>query len=194
MNKTDEIKQRERLLYSYFCALERGDFDEVARVLNEAQRDLALERMILEINEELIAEQAASAMDEEAETVRELIRRHLPSALLEDEEEIEMPPLTVSRVVGRLKDDPVSWDQAAREDKAAIERLGKLEEPLPASLTLKSVSEFFNLLGVSVSIRFQKLFRETAIFLSMGREQGMAQMAAARRQKKARNESRKKKR
>jgi hypothetical protein len=194
MNKTDEIKQRERLLYSYFCALERGDFDEVARVLNEAQRDLALERMILEINEELIAEQAASAMDEEAETVRELIRRHLPSALPEDEEEIEMPPLTVSRVVGRLKDDPVSWDQAAREDKAAIERLGKLEEPLPASLTLKSVSEFFNLLGVSVSIRFQKLFRETAIFLSMGREQGMAQMAAARRQKKARNESRKKKR
>jgi hypothetical protein len=42
---------RERALYQYSSALERGDFDAVAAVLHQAQTDEALERMILEVNE-----------------------------------------------------------------------------------------------------------------------------------------------
>lgn len=41
---------REKLLFRYSAALERGDFDTVARVLREAEDDSALEGMILEIN------------------------------------------------------------------------------------------------------------------------------------------------
>ena len=53
-------KRHERLLFRYSSALERGDFDAVAAVLREAERDPALEQMILEINEAYAAEQAGS--------------------------------------------------------------------------------------------------------------------------------------
>ena len=41
---------REKLLFRYSSALERGDFTTVAAVLHEAERDPALEQMILELN------------------------------------------------------------------------------------------------------------------------------------------------
>ncbi len=47
---------REKQLFRYTRALERGDFETVAAVLHEAESDPVLERMILEINEELEAE------------------------------------------------------------------------------------------------------------------------------------------
>jgi hypothetical protein len=40
-------------------------------------------------------------------------------------------------------------------------------------------------LGVALSEGFQKLFRDTAILLSMGREQHVARLAAARRQRRS---------
>lgn len=40
----------------------------------------------------------------------------------------------------------------------------------------------FARLGVRASKQMQKLFSETALFLSSGRAQGMAQLAATRRQ------------
>ena len=42
---------RERALYRYSSALERGDFEAVSLVLGEAEGDAALERMVLEMNE-----------------------------------------------------------------------------------------------------------------------------------------------
>jgi RNA polymerase primary sigma factor len=42
--------EREKALYRYGSALERGDFDLVSRILQEAERDPALERLILEVN------------------------------------------------------------------------------------------------------------------------------------------------
>lgn len=49
-------KRHERLLFRYSSALERGDFETVADVLREAERDPALERMILDMNEAYTAE------------------------------------------------------------------------------------------------------------------------------------------
>lgn len=43
-------KQHEQLLFRYSSALERGDFESVAAVLREAERDPELEAMILELN------------------------------------------------------------------------------------------------------------------------------------------------
>ncbi|MGC9522024.1 MAG: DUF4349 domain-containing protein [Anaerolineae bacterium] len=42
---------REKALYRYTSALDRGDFEAIAAVLEKAEADPALERMVLEINE-----------------------------------------------------------------------------------------------------------------------------------------------
>jgi hypothetical protein len=49
---------REKLLFRYSSALERGDFDIIAEVLREAEVDPILERMLTEINAEYRAELA----------------------------------------------------------------------------------------------------------------------------------------
>jgi hypothetical protein len=49
---------RERVLYRYSSALERGDFEIVAVTLRQAEEDAALEQMILEVNEVYQAEMA----------------------------------------------------------------------------------------------------------------------------------------
>jgi hypothetical protein len=50
---------REKLLFRYSNALERGDFDTVQAVLREAENDAVLERMILELNDAYRAEWSA---------------------------------------------------------------------------------------------------------------------------------------
>jgi hypothetical protein len=47
----------EHILFRYSSALERGDFETVADVLREAERDPALEAMLLELNDVYAAEQ-----------------------------------------------------------------------------------------------------------------------------------------
>ncbi|MBC7812099.1 MAG: SH3 domain-containing protein, partial [Burkholderiales bacterium] len=47
---------REKALFRYTSALERGDFETVAAVLHEAENDAVLERMILEVNATLASE------------------------------------------------------------------------------------------------------------------------------------------
>jgi hypothetical protein len=47
---------REKALYQYSSALERGDFEVVSAVLKEAEGDAMLERMLLEVNEVYQAE------------------------------------------------------------------------------------------------------------------------------------------
>jgi hypothetical protein len=49
---------RERALYEYTSALDRGDFEAVAAVLHQAETDEALAQMILEVNEAYGAELA----------------------------------------------------------------------------------------------------------------------------------------
>ena len=56
--QTERARQleRERALYRYGSALERGDFDVVSRILEEAEQDTVLERMMLEVNDAYLAE------------------------------------------------------------------------------------------------------------------------------------------
>jgi hypothetical protein len=49
---------REKALYRYSSALDRGDFEGVSAVLKQAEQDAALERMLLEVNEVYRAEVA----------------------------------------------------------------------------------------------------------------------------------------
>jgi RNA polymerase sigma factor (sigma-70 family) len=56
--QTGQARQldRERALYKYSSALERGDFDVISRILEKAEQDPVLERMILEVNAAYLAE------------------------------------------------------------------------------------------------------------------------------------------
>ncbi|MFN2154582.1 MAG: S1 RNA-binding domain-containing protein, partial [Anaerolineae bacterium] len=66
------LLEREKALYRYGSALERGDFDLVSRILQGAEQDPALERLILELNRAYLCEvegqeqAAASAWQEVA--------------------------------------------------------------------------------------------------------------------------------
>jgi hypothetical protein len=49
-------QQREKAAFLYHCALERGDFEAVADVLQEAEDDPVLEHMLLDLNQFLSSE------------------------------------------------------------------------------------------------------------------------------------------
>lgn len=174
--------EREKMLCRYVCALDSGDFATVAAVLRQAERDQAFEQMILEVNEVYISEGDEPAGESDAETVRQLLRKHMPSGSSVENEEINLPPLTVGDIVARLQSDATLKGQEA---EAVIRQLRQSEVALPADLSKRGVGRFFLRLGFSLSEQFQKLFRETAIFLSMGREQRASRLAAARRQQRS---------
>src|SRR5258707_7205924 len=103
--RNDELlrqRAREKAVYRYTSALERGDFETVAAVLAQAEHNAELERMIVEVNEVLEAEHEAVAADRDAVQVRELLHEHLPSGFASDDGEVELPPLAVGGGGGRL--------------------------------------------------------------------------------------------
>jgi len=177
--------ERERLFFRYSLALGRGDFEIMTEVLRVAERDLLLERMILELHAEEMAAEEGAAEQGHAVTVRELLRTFVPSGFAHEAELEDLPPLTVSDVIGRLQSDAELKAALAREEKAALQHLRQSDLPLPQDLSQRGVHRLFEQIGLSLSAGFRKLFRETAIFLSMGREQQSGLLAAARRQRRA---------
>jgi hypothetical protein len=191
--KTEEMSQleREKKAFLYSSALERGDFETIALMLEEAQRDETLERMILEINEVLGREydEALTAevmLAEDSARIEQILRECVPSGLPgAAEEEGELPPLTVHTVLAQMQEDS-SLKVSVRQEAASLRQmLPQADVPLPGDLSRRSVRHFFNELGVTTGELLQKMFRQAAIFLAMGREQDMAQLAATRRQRRA---------
>ncbi len=184
MNEHDPFKVtqrgRERLLYQYIGAVERGDFGAVAGILAQAADDEVLEQMVLEVNEVRSASYITMGLEVE-HLVRQLLADHIPSGLVEDEE-VYWVPLTVGDVAARIRDDAATG-LARREALRLAERIKGVETPLPHDLSQRSVHTLLEGLGVAVSESFQKVFRETAILLSMRRQQGQASLAATRRQR-----------
>jgi hypothetical protein len=175
----------EKTLLRYTIALEKGDFESIEAILYEAEQDPELERMILEINDLAAAEMDEVAQANDLPVVRELIRTHLPSGLREATP--EPPPLTVGHVLARIHADAALRGRVEREALAATKPHQAVDTPLPTDLSLRGVSHLLEQLGVQVGRRFQNLFRETAIFMRMGRNQGVARMAATRRQQQGRS-------
>lgn len=178
-------REREKILYRYSRALERGDFDAIAEILKQAEEDAALERMILEWNDAYAREQQIALDAQDIALVRDLIEKHLPSGN-PDELETDLPPPTVSDVIARMQGDAALKKHLEREGQTAISQLQGSDTPLPRNLTQRGVQEVFRALGISVSQSFERFFRDTAIFLSMGHEQGRARLSATRRQRQKR--------
>jgi len=175
--------QREKALYLYTSALERGDFETVEMILEQATHDADLDRMIFEIHEG-IAEERNDAWEQDAATVRELIHQHLPSGARVEGR--DLPPLTVSDVCAQLQTETASIGRESAEVASLTERLRQVSDPLPDELTRRGLRQLFAQLGTTVSEHVQELFREAAISLSMIREQGMTRMTATRRQPRRR--------
>jgi RNA polymerase sigma factor (sigma-70 family) len=89
--------ERERALYRYSSALERGDLGTVSRILEKAERDGALERLILQVNDAYLAEMAGPPAPGE---------RGLTDVAVEGEVEIVAPSPLEAPSDERM-DDPV---------------------------------------------------------------------------------------
>jgi hypothetical protein len=174
---------REKALYLYISAFERGDTDKMETVLRQAMYDPQLEEMIMEAHEYYLAEEKVKLREEEFAKIQDLVVRYLPSGIADEGEAIAIPPLTIGDVFGKLQEDKSIQGSVKQEVQQVNAKLAQTDVPLPENLAMKSVYRLFEQLGVVVSAKLQKLFREKAIFLSMSRQQGIAQLAATRRQK-----------
>lgn len=182
-------RARERAVYRYFSALERGDFDTVTAILAQAEDDTGLAQMIDEVNDALATEYEEAAREREALPVREMLTEHLPSGFAPDDHydhDFELPPLTIATVAAHMREDAAQRGQMTAELKTLTEYLADNLRPLSDELSLGTVRKLFSELGISASPTLIKQFRTTAIYLAEGREQGQAYQAAARRQRESR--------
>ncbi len=173
---------REKALYLYSNALERGDFATVEAVLYQAENDLELGQMILEVDEALQSEFLITAQADETVLIQQLLQRYLPSGFESSTEETDIPHVVVGDVISRMRTDPMLRGPLVEEIKVVQEQLPQSDTPVPENLSQQGVRQLLERLNLSVSTRFQKLFRDNAIYLLMGRRQGMAHLAATRRQ------------
>jgi DNA-binding phage protein len=180
---------REKLIYQYVTALDEGDLDAIAPVLEAALEDPELEQAITEINLAYQEEEGIAPTADDARLVRELLRKHLTSAF---ETPVETSkPLTVGDVASRLRDE----SKLSPEDRHIVESLLDFTVELPASLGMPAVKKLGDELGIKASDRFWQAFRTKAIFMRMGRSHEKAQdqtQLAAAREAVARRNTRKK--
>jgi hypothetical protein len=173
--------EREKQLHLYMDAFERGDYDRMTQILNKAEQDPELGDLIWEVHAAYVVEQESEKREHDVEVVRHLLRTSIPSAWGASEEE-EIPPLTVGDVIARMQADEATRGLTSREFTRVAQQLSRSSQLLPADLGLHGVRKLFARLGVQASKQLQKLFSQTALFLSTGREQGMARLAATRKQ------------
>ena len=182
-NQQDFSQQfaREKALHRYISAFDRGDFDIMDEVLQQAMIDPLLEEMIMEAHDSLLEEEKATLREEDATKILHLIEQHLPSAI--PDEAISIPDLTISDVLIGLQEDTTLQLSLRQEAQKIHTKVSSSPPLLPEKLGLAEVSQLFVSLNIQVSAKLQKSFRDKAIILAMGRQRGLAQLAAARRQK-----------
>jgi hypothetical protein len=174
---------REKALNLYISAFERGDFEVMDPILQKATLDPILNRMIMEVHDYFLVEDKMVLQSDERARVRALVFDYLAASVHDTDEEVAIPSLTVEDVIVSLQHYPGVNEQTKQEARRIHSQLPQKDYPLPQKLSIKEVYRMFEQLGVSASTRLQKVFREKAIFLSMGHEQGMAQLAATRHQR-----------
>ena len=177
-HNTDQgIISREKAILCYIQALDQGDIEGVVAVLEAALSDPELDRLISEVNLAYHEEEQLTSDATDAQLVRDLLREHLPSAF--DVDGLDDKPLSVGDVAARLQAD----HRVPPTDQEANRVLLNSSVPLPAWLSVQAVRRLITELGMTVSDRFLRVFRDTAIMLGMGHSHGQAQLAAAREER-----------
>ena len=184
--------EREKAIYRYVTALDKGDLDSAAEILELALYDLELARIIEKIDLAYQEEEGITDIATDAEIVRDLIQQHLHSAsesMDNDPEKLAadssnksaVSPLTVGDVAKRLLQT-----KSLRESEYELaQRLINNSVLIPSPPSLKVIKQLFKEdLQQNVSSRFLDRFRQAAIKLGMGRSYNDIQLAAARQHKK----------
>jgi hypothetical protein len=181
-NTREQHLAREKALHRYMDAFERNDFEIMSQILAQAEQDADLETLIWEVHAAYAADEEYGQREHEVEQVRQLLQQLLPSGLETPLTLEEMPPLMVSDVIARMQADEAVHGSVKQELLSVIQWLRQSNQALPEQLGLHGVRTLFAQLGVQTSKQLQKHFSQTALFLTSGRQQGMAQLAATRRQ------------
>lgn len=172
MNQPNSKAQIERSITRYVRALDASNLDEIAEVLQIAEEDAELDRIIGEINWAYAEEIGLSVNSVDSEKVRKLLQENFLSVFSES---IEISPITVGEVTAHL----IANQLVPPADQENSLKLLHINIPLPKWLSLPEIRSLSHQLSLNVSERFLKAFRDAAIQMSMGR--GQAQMTAARR-------------
>jgi hypothetical protein len=163
----------------YLDALEAGELEAVAALWEEASGDPELERLLAELDEALFLEAAEANWEADAERVRALLPKHLPSGFVAPE-----PPATptVGDVAARLQVDILQGDVLlGTADREVNARLLGSQTPLPEQLGQRQLEQWTAGLGVQASAQYWRAFRQAAVLLKMARCQTEGSLAAARR-------------
>jgi hypothetical protein len=172
----EESIRRERLLDLYVWGLDHGDSDAIATALEAALTDPQLNNLIDEINQAFEEEERLSPLADEAETVRSLLRQHIPSAF---EPQPHQGSLTVRDAASHLQ----SKSRVPASDLEAHRLLLNSGEPLPAQLSLVEIKKIAVKLKVKATDFYWKRFQQSAVALWMARSQKQAQLAARSKRK-----------
>lgn len=193
------IDEREKAIFRYIQALDRGNIEGLGAVLEVALNDPELERIIREINIAYQEEEQITPIVTDAQIVRDLLHQHLHSAYanedkpLDDDVENIVSKDDADLLISASVEDTLTVGDVARSLQGAkdvplaerdnIAKLLGSSVPLPASLSIHAVRELALQLKINASDRFLDIFRDAAIMLGIGRSQSKAQLAAARAQK-----------
>lgn len=157
------------MINQYIHALDSGDLDNIEQILQTAQHDAELDRLIGKINEEYASELGLTPLAKTSLKVQEFLEKYFT----QEEMAVDLQPLTVGDVAARMTGD--------QELPKAHRELGKslINNPLvlPEWLSLQAVRQIGAKLKL-IDERFLRAFRDTALQMMMGR--GQAQMAATR--------------
>jgi hypothetical protein len=99
MNQPNSKAQIERSITRYVRALDASNLDEIAEVLQIAEEDAELDRIIGEINWAYADEIGLSVNSVDSEKVRKLLQENFLSVFSES---IEISPITVGEVTAHL--------------------------------------------------------------------------------------------
>ncbi len=171
-NGNREARLRDRALHRYIAAMERGDAEGVAAILEMALDDPELDGLISEVNEALEEEEGLTPTARDVEVVRDLLRKHFASAF--EDEEAETAPLEVRHVAGRLERDP----RVPSADREVNSSLRDVSMPLPQRMDRWGMERLKRELGVEASERFWRRFKDAAVVMEIGRTDSLGRLAA----------------
>jgi DNA-binding phage protein len=164
-NQSQVPASRDRTIHLYVQAMDQGDIDTIIRILEMAMDDHELDHAIAEINLAIEEEEMLSPLANDAQLVRELINKYLPSSKPIDLAEQEA--LTVRDVAAQMQ---AKHNVPVADQQAHQELLGKSIE-LPGWLSIQEIKRLAHELQIQASDRFWKSFRDTEKRRQTGRTQ-----------------------
>lgn len=171
-NTDKEIELRDRALHRYITALEQGDMDGVAAILEIALDDPELDELISEVNQAYQEEEGLTPTAEDAKLVRKLLHKNFASAF--DDEEAKVKPLEVKEVAAHLE----SNRRVPPADEEANRSLRDVHVALPRRLGRREMEGLKEELRAKASDRFWRRFKDAAIMMEIGRANDPSRLAA----------------